>query len=80
MLCIGFVCFLVGELMLAIGFVCLFFVNLYIYPENPIFCKTRIGHLGLGKTEEASGCLRKLGLNRYVYDKIMVQTDQKNGS
>ena len=60
-------------------------------------CKTRNGHLGLGNTEEASGRLRKPGLNqglvgaysqeasgivgpsRYVYDKIVVQTDQKNG-
>ena len=60
---LGLSVFLVEGLMLAIGFVC-FFVNLYIYPENLVFCKTRIGHLGLGNTEEASGHLRKLGLNQ----------------
>ena len=37
---------------------------LYIYTRKiQFFCKTRIGDLGLGNTEEASGRLRKPGLN-----------------
>ena len=37
---------------------------MYIYPKIQLFCKARISHRGLGNTEEASGRLRKPGLNR----------------
>ena len=104
MLCIGFVCFLVGALifgiefvcfcgtyvghwvclfvfvglMLGIGFVCFFgrgtyvghWVCLFVFCEfiyiprkSSFFCKTRISPLRLGNTEEASGHMRKPGLN-----------------